>query len=489
MGETRLIQYIKRSTRVGFVKEEVAKMKKILYWFRNDLRLTDNAPLQKALANAAEIAFIYVHDPRVWNLTSAGIPRLGWHRRRFLKESLDNLRQLLEADGYKLVELWGFPEQIIPEITQIEKFNSLYFSLECAPGERAIESELKQKSHALGFEIKAQWSQFLFDPENLIAELLNIPQTFTDFRKKIEKEKYETFIPEEMSSDSQLRAKPTSLLKTHGLDLSELNKFLGTTTSGLNFEWWNPSSEEQNTLERIKKDSAPTEKFRLIRGGCTAGERRIEDYFFGSKAVSNYFETRNGLLNSLDSTLFSSWLAQGCISPRSVYRRLKDYEKMHGSNKSTYWVFFELLWREFFKLHLLNAGESFFIPHGLYRVVQENEYSESHTRDKIELILNCSTGQPFVDANMRELIQTGYMSNRGRQNVASYMIYELNIPWVLGASMFESFLIDYDVASNWGNWSYIAGVSFDPRGGRNFNVEKQQRDYDPDGSYVAAWSR
>jgi len=488
MGERGLIQYIKRSTLYGSVKEEFADMKKILYWFRNDLRLTDNAPLQKALANAAEIAFIYVHDTRVWNLTSAGIPRLGWHRRRFLKESLDNLRQLLEDEGYKLVELWGFPEKIIPEIIQTEKFNSLYFSLECAPEERAIEGELQQKSHIHGFEIQAQWSQFLFNPENLIAGLLNIPQTFTDFRKKIEKEKYETFIPEEMSSDSQLRAKPASLLKTHGLDLSELNKFLGTNTSGLNSEWWNPSSEEQNILERIKKDTAPTEKFRLIRGGCTMGELRIEDYFFGSKAVSNYFETRNGLLNSLDSTLFSSWLAEGCISARSVYRRLKDYEQMHGSNKSTYWVFFELLWREFFKLHLLNAGERFFLPHGLYRVAQENEFSESQTRDKIELILNCSTGQPFFDANMRELIQTGYMSNRGRQNVASYMIYEMNIPWVLGASMFESFLIDYDVASNWGNWSYIAGVSFDPRGGRNFNVEKQQRDYDSDGSYVATWS-
>lgn len=286
------------------MKEEVAKMKKILYWFRNDLRLIDNAPLQKALANAAEIAFIYVHDPRVWNLTSAGIPRLGWHRRRFLKESLDNLKNLLEAQGYRLIEVWGYPEKTIPEIIQTEKFNSLYFSLECAPEERAIESELQKKSHIHGFEIQAQWSQFLFNPENLIAGLLNIPQTFTDFRKKIENEKYETFIPEEMSSDSQLRAKPASLLKKHGLDLSGLNKFLGTSASGLNFEWWNPSPEEQNILARIKKDTAPTEKFRLIRGGCTAGERRIEDYFFGSKAVSNYFETRNGLLKSLDSTLF-----------------------------------------------------------------------------------------------------------------------------------------------------------------------------------------
>lgn len=463
-------------------------MKKILYWFRNDLRFTDNCPLHRAFADAAEIAFIYVHDPRAMHQTCAGIPRLGWHQRRFLKESLDNLRQLLEAKGHKLTELWGFPEQIIPEIIQTEKFNSLYFSLECAPGERAIESELRQKSHSLGFVIKAEWSQFLFNPERVTSGLANIPQTFTDFRKKIEKEEYETFISEEMSSDSQLRAKPATIMRTYGLDLSDLNKYLGVHTSGLNFEWWNPRSEEQNILERIKKASAPNEKFRLIRGGCVAGERRIEDYFFGSKAVSNYFETRNGLIKSLDSTLFSSWLAKGCISPRSVYRRLKDYEQMHGSNKSTYWVFFELLWREFFKLHLLNAGENFFLPHGLYRVAQKNRYSEAQTQEKIELILNCSTGQTFVDANMRELIQTGYMSNRGRQNVASYMIYELNIPWVLGASMFESFLIDYDVASNWGNWSYIAGVSFDPRGGRNFNIEKQQRDYDPDGSYVAAWS-
>lgn len=83
------------------------------------------------------------------------------------------------------------------------------------------------------------------------------------------------------------------------------------------------------------------------------------------------------------------------------------------------------------------------------------------------------TGHPFVDANMRELAATGFMSNRGRQNVASFFTKDMNADWRIGAEYFESQLLDYDVGSNWGNWNYVAGVGCDPREGRYFNIVKQ----------------
>jgi deoxyribodipyrimidine photo-lyase len=97
------------------------------------------------------------------------------------------------------------------------------------------------------------------------------------------------------------------------------------------------------------------------------------------------------------------------------------------------------------------------------------------------------TGFPFIDANMRELMQTGYMSNRGRQNVASFLVKDLKVNWLMGAEYFESFLIDYDVCSNYGNWAYVAGVGQDPRENRHFNIFSQSEKYDHNASYMKHW--
>lgn len=100
---------------------------------------------------------------------------------------------------------------------------------------------------------------------------------------------------------------------------------------------------------------------------------------------------------------------------------------------------------------------------------------------------NASTENDFINANMRELNLTGFMSNRGRQNVASYLCHNLNLDWRYGAAYFEEQLVDYDVCSNWGNWAYIAGVGNDPRENRSFNIDKQANDYDKDKSYRTLW--
>lgn len=101
--------------------------------------------------------------------------------------------------------------------------------------------------------------------------------------------------------------------------------------------------------------------------------------------------------------------------------------------------------------------------------------------------ITAQTANSFINAGMTELSRTGYLSNRMRQIVASYWIYELNGDWRAGASWFESQLIDYDVYSNTGNWLYIAGRGTDPRGGRHFNVAKQEAEHDPDRIYQKQW--
>ena len=144
-------------------------------------------------------------------------------------------------------------------------------------------------------------------------------------------------------------------------------------------------------------------------------------------------------------------------------------------------VIFELLWRDFFKSFAKKHGDNIFSPGGTI----DSEKEWKHYDKNLQAWIEGRTGFPLVDANMRELAATGFMSNRGRQNVASFLTLELNQDWRYGAEYFESVLLDHDVHSNYGNWCSAAGMT----GGRlnRFNIVKQSKDYDQHGEYVRLW--
>merc|ERR1712048_889996 len=189
-----------------------------------------------------------------------------------------------------------------------------------------------------------------------------------------------------------------------------------------------------------------------------------------------------GLIGTSYSTKFSSWLANGSLSPRKVYHEVKNYEKAKVANDSTYWCIFELIWRDFFKFVAWKCGTKMFRVTG----IMNRTMPWKTDSDLFEKWSQGETGVPFVDANMRELLHTGWMSNRGRQNVASFLTKDLGLDWRMGAEWFESLLLDHDVTSNYGNWNYVAGVGNDPRP-RKFNVVKQGVDYDQKGEYIKLW--
>jgi deoxyribodipyrimidine photo-lyase len=219
-------------------------------------------------------------------------------------------------------------------------------------------------------------------------------------------------------------------------------------------------------------------------GGETAAISRLNHYFFETKSISNYKETRNGLIGANYSSKFSAWLALGCISPRFIYHELKKYESEFGANESTYWLVFELLWRDFFRFMFKKHQSKMFQPSG---IAAEKEIPKSVSDQLLQQWINGTTKEDFVNANMIELKLTGFMSNRGRQNVASYFCNDLKLDWRYGAAYFEQQLVDYDECSNWGNWAYIAGVGNDPRESRYFNIEKQATVYDKTKSYRNLW--
>ncbi len=161
---------------------------------------------------------------------------------------------------------------------------------------------------------------------------------------------------------------------------------------------------------------------------------------------------------------------------------LKEFENEFGANDGSYWLWFELLWRDYFRILHLKWGRRLYSARGL-----GDAPAPQHHQPSFQKWCLGETGESIVDAGMRELRATGYLSNRLRQVVASYLIYDLNGDWRAGAAWFESQLIDYDVYSNQGNWLYIAGRGTDPRGGRRFNPQKQANDHDSDLSYRSIW--
>jgi deoxyribodipyrimidine photo-lyase len=217
-------------------------------------------------------------------------------------------------------------------------------------------------------------------------------------------------------------------------------------------------------------------------GGERPGLQRLYSYFWQKDLLKRYKQTRNGLLGDYSSK-FSVWLAHGCLSPREIHAQVHRYERQRTKNQSTYWLVFELIWRDFFRFAFLKHGNRFFHAQGIADRAPYARWSKSRflawTRGE--------TGVPFVDANMIELRKTGFMSNRGRQNVASFLVHDLHLPWRAGAAWFEHLLLDYDVQSNWGNWAYVAGVGNDPRPNRKFKILRQAEKYDAKGHYVRTW--
>lgn len=426
---------------------------RILIWYRNDLRIHDHEPLHQALQQHAQVIPFYCFDLRQFGQTSFGFPKTGAFRAQFLLESVIDLRRSLRSLGSELVIREGNPEQIIPELVKQWEIKAVYYHQEVTTEELAVETALEKNLKAIDVPLKKFWGHTLYHPEDLPFKIERLPEVFTQFRKQVEKS----------SSVNSVLPSPRTLEKLpEGIEIGEL-----------------PTLETFG-LEAPRFDDRAVLPF---KGGETAGLDRLDHYFWKGDRLRVYKETRNGMVGADYSSKFSPWLALGCLSPRYLYEQVQQYEDQRVCNDSTYWLIFELLWRDYFRFICAKHGSKIFYPSGLQGVT----IPWKTDWQRFDLWRNGQTGFPLVDANMRELAATGFMSNRGRQNVASFLTKNLGIDWRMGAEWFESLLIDYDVCSNWGNWNYTAGVGNDARGFRFFNILKQSKDYDPTGEYVKHW--
>ncbi|MCL4105712.1 UNVERIFIED_CONTAM: hypothetical protein GTU68_028589 [Idotea baltica] len=293
----------------------------------------------------------------------------------------------------------------------------------------------------------------LYYTSDLPFPITHTPDTFSNFRKEVEK-----FVPVRKPLSTADVALPDSMFKIDEGEIPGLRDF-GFSDTELNFD-------------------------PILKGGESAGLREMNYYLWDSNLVANYKETRNELIGRDYSTKFSAYLSTGCLSPKLVAHQVFKYEKERTKNESTYRLVYELMRRDFLRLMGKKYENKIFQLGGIQGNAKIIDNVDMHDFEKWA---SGNTGVSFVDANMRQLNETGFMSNRGRQNVASFLINNMKLNWLLGASYFESKLIDYDPCSNYGNWNYLAGVGNDVRTDRIFNIESQAKFYDPEGEFVRRW--
>lgn len=431
---------------------------RVLVWLRNDLRLHDNEALAAAISGRPQsMAVVYCLDPRQFGTTElCGFPKTGSFRAKFLFESLADLRDKFREKGNDLVILRGKPEIEIPILCEKYQVMEIYYHEEATSEELSVERKLSSQLKVINnnpVKLNRYWGATLFHRDDLPYEIEELPNVFTQFRVGCEK---------------QSKIRPPI----------QIPKLIPGPIPGM-------ETGELPTLAEFRLPPVHADERAVLNfhGGETAALARLDDYIWQKDRLKIYKNTRNGLLGANYSSKFSAWLAFGCISPRFIASEVARYEREREQNESTYWMIFELIWRDYFRFYALKCGNSLFYQSGPGGIRKKWNLDF----EKLHLWIEGNTGIPFVDANMRELLLTGFQSNRGRQNVASFLAKNLGIDWRAGAEWFESQLIDYDVSSNWGNWAYVAGVGNDPRQDRYFHVIKQARDYDPEARFVKTW--
>lgn len=422
---------------------------RIMLWYRNDLRVADHEALHNAVGEGAQILPVYIDSCAHDRYELPGNPAIPGFRRKFRLESLCALDQQWRDWNSALVVMTGEPAQVIPLLCAKYQINAVFLNAEASHDEARQYAQVAHQLQGAHISCSVFHGAPLIHPDDLPFELCDLPDIFTQYRKIVEAR---LFVRACFPTPTAVQVLPH-----------------------------NEAPFEPDFPQTI----ADVRSALPFHGGEPAGQARLHDYLWKSDLLCSYKETRNGLIGADYSSKFSAWLASGCMTPRQVFHEVRRYESERVANDSTYWMIFELLWRDYFRLVMEKFGTAMFSLDGISR--RSTRGSRRRDSADFQAWVSGRTGNRFIDANMRELLLTGFMSNRGRQNVASYFVHELGLDWRLGAQYFEAALVDYDVYSNWGNWAYLAGVGNDPRENRQFNITRQADMYDPAGSYQKLW--
>ena len=424
------------------------KLKKILVWFRNDLRLHDNEMLVEAIAKSDFILPVYFFDPRHFTSTTFDTLKTGINRTNFLLESISALRAQFQKLGGDLMIVIGKPEEQISDIVTAYEISEVYHHREVGPEETNISAMVEDVLWKQKVNLKHFIGHTLYNKEDLPFPIKDIPDVFAQFKKKTERDAILKACFEAPESVSFIEAEEWGMLP-------EL-KDLGFDTSGVT--------------------SFNTE----FKGGEEAGLEHMTDLLAEGSEIYKKSNAKNS--GEKFNSKLSRWLALGCLSPRRVYWMIKAAEQRFGTNQNFNQILLGLLYRDYYRFMFKKHGIKFFQESEFESQIQSPEKTDDYLMDQWK---NGQTGHPLVDRYMKELVATGFISHTARLLVATYLVHILKIHWTNGASYFEEKLIDYSAASNWGNWANVAGAGLDLKS-KMFDVDKQIKALELDLSKVSA---
>jgi deoxyribodipyrimidine photo-lyase len=431
--------------------------KRIIVWFRKDLRLHDNEALIKALEDADEVYPVYVFkNGDLKENTPFNLKKTGPFRLNFLLESVRALKTSFRKIGSDLIVREGDPDEAIFELAKSIEATAVYANMERTLDEVKTQDALEKNLWTKGVELSFFRGKMLYYTQDLPFPISHAPDTFSAFRKEVDR-----FVKIRAPFDT-----PVSLPSwSADVTLGQLPKI---TDFG---------------AKKPRKDKRSSQVF---KGGEAAALERLE-YFCSDQGFPRQFEKcRYELQGPDNSSRLSPWLALGCLSPKTVFFKVKDFEQEYGASKSSAAFVQELLWRDHYRLIGKKHCDKIFSEGGILgretKPLQENA-------ELLQQWIDGKTDCSLINACMNELSQTGFLSHRGRQLVSSFLVNDMGVSWRMGAAYFQHILIDYDICSNWVNWNIAGGVGPDTKDDRYINVYNQEKKLDPNALYTNLWVR
>ena len=438
-----------------------------LFWHRRDLRLADNTGLHAAAALGPAVTGVYVLDPVILN-PPPQLPPMAPARLWFLVESLVELQQRWRDAGSRLLVVAGNPVQRLPQLASLLEAPAVVWSRDVEPYARERDRQVARALQAAGRKVLVDWDQLLVAPELLKTGGGDPYRVYGPFLRNWRGQV-------ERSEPGTVEA-PTGLIDLDAGCLDALQTAAG--------ELGQLCAEGQRELEQLRSghgfqgtDLCP----------CRPGEEAAAGQLaaFADGPLLGYEPDRN--YPGMPGTSFlSAALSVGTVSPRQAWcvaQEIKDVARSDEQRQAiTVWEQ-ELGWREFYQQALFHFPE---LADGPYRE-QWRRFPWDNNEDWFDFWKDGQTGMPIIDAAMRQLNQTGWMHNRCRMIVASFLVKDLICDWRWGERAFMELEVDGDLAANNGGWQWSASSGMDPKPLRIFNPATQSSKFDADGEYIRHW--
>jgi len=404
------------------------KDKVILFWFRRDLRLDDNVGFYQALQNDVPVLPIFIFDTEILDNLPKNDARV-----TFIHEHLQKLDSQLSTNyGSGIAQYHDSPEAVFEKLMQDYTVEAVYTNHDYEPYAKKRDDNIEELLAKKDILFKTCKDQVIFEKEEVVKDDGDPYVVYTPFMRKWK----EHFNPS--------------------------NHLVEYDTSGdLDKNLYQSKSLPQLSLEDM---------------GFEESSIKVPDYTVSSELIQKYEDTRDYPAKEKGTSRLGPHLRFGTVSIRKMVKKAID------EKNETFWN--ELIWREFFMQILWH------FPHTVNEAFRAkyDRIEWRNNEDEFEKWKKGETGYPLVDAGMRQLNKTGYMHNRVRMLVASFLCKHLLIDWRWGEAYFAEKLLDYEMASNVGNWQWAAGSGVDAAPYfRIFNPTTQIKKFDKDKKYINEW--